>query len=455
MSRSIAIARSTRSNRRSISNTNSSLFFDGFSYYVSNNSIGSGYRNGGLPYSIELFAMLPIQAGGVTLFGNGSSVSSTSLFRIGIGLNGSLFVQLRNDSNVTLISSISTLKNYPTTKFIHIVFTDNNGTCKLYIDSVADGANFNYTPSGTTTIDKTSIGALIRGGAAAHGRSYINYVRTYNIALTQEQVNKLYANPSASIVTPTMEWLCGSGQIGTITDTSGNGIDGTINGAIYYGVAPSRTRKKINDNLVYNGDFEYYPIGGTYTNVVGKWINGTVGGGDDPIGRIYGWGIVTATGSVNVSFDTSTYHSGKCSIKLSTTGTNSLIAIRNSIGAQKFNAQIDFLSIPVLPNTSYTFSYWLKTTVTSGSAATGAYCAMNERDGNFINISTTGSPIYANTTTNWTRYESTFTTSATTRFICPHLAIVGNDGSATLIMDAWFDDIDLRPKVYINRAVVS
>lgn len=59
------------------------------------------------------------------------------------------------------------------------------------------------------------------------------------------------------------------------------------------------------------------------------------------------------------------------------------------------------------------------------------------------------------TSTDWTKYELTFTTGATVRFITPSCLVTGNDGDGTLIMDAWFDNITLYPTTAITRSAAT
>jgi hypothetical protein len=85
----------------------------------------------------------------------------------------------------------------------------------------------------------------------------------------------------------------------------------------------------------------------------------------------------------------------------------------------------------------------MKTTANSGSATSGAGLDAREWNGAGTVGATNviGTPV--TTTTDWTKYSATFTTASTARFIQIRPQVIGNDGTATLIMDAWFDDIKL------------
>jgi hypothetical protein len=108
----------------------------------------------------------------------------------------------------------------------------------------------------------------------------------------------------------------------------------------------------------------------------------------------------------------------------------------------------------VSPGASYTGTVWMKTNYVSGDSSDGAFV-------NFREVTALGTLVASNitakikTTTDWTPYTVTFTTGFSTRFIVPRLSVVGQTGTGTLIMDAWFDDIVLKPTVTTARTVVT
>jgi hypothetical protein len=97
-----------------------------------------------------------------------------------------------------------------------------------------------------------------------------------------------------------------------------------------------------------------------------------------------------------------------------------------------------------LPSTSYTLTWWMKTNYTSGDASQGATVGLIEFTGAFSATTfNRNDAATLKTTTDWTQYSLTVTTQTTTRFINIQPRIYGHTGTATLIMDAWFDDIVL------------
>jgi hypothetical protein len=95
----------------------------------------------------------------------------------------------------------------------------------------------------------------------------------------------------------------------------------------------------------------------------------------------------------------------------------------------------------------------MKTSLGSGDATNGARVNFQERNGAGTAV-TSNQPTAVKTTTDWTLYTVTFTTNANTRFINPVLQIYGHQGTATLIMDAWFDEVTIKPTTAVTRAAV-
>jgi hypothetical protein len=205
-------------------------------------------------------------------------------------------------------------------------------------------------------------------------------------------------------------------------------------------------QRKTPDNLLSNGNFEYAPPFTAATNTTSRWIDGTAGGSGASQSP-YTWGLFGASLSTSAQFDTAQTKTGQYSLKLSTLSANRICTVAPQIAVT--NQGIP----PALPSTTYSYSFWMKTNKTSGDSA-GAYIDFLERVGSgsagASHLST-----QVNTTTDWTYYSGSFTTTANCRFITPKLFVEGNTGTATLIMDAWFDDITLIKVPANARTVVS
>lgn len=304
------------------------------------------------------------------------------------------------------------------------------------------------TKVGPTAATSSYLGST--NGASDFLKGNLSNVGIWDRGLTATEITALY-NGSA----PTSGLLAyyplneGAGTIAY--DTSGNGNNGTITSGTWTRDAPSKTRTGVNGNLVYNGNFEIAPVVNVATTTGGKLVDGTATGTSSVQDSIFGWYIWNYTTSYAAMFDTSVKYSGTASIKISTTATASSIGLRVSIhNDPSFKKN----NIPVLPSTSYTYSGWVKTNVVSGSATTGARLQFVTSTGaNDVTTTTAVTGLVA--TQDWTQYTGTFTTAATARFVTPVLQIIGNDGTGTLIMDAWFDDITLTPTTATTRTATT
>lgn len=191
------------------------------------------YQNTG--YTVSLWAK-PNAANSQRPLCMGSTASNNQVWIMNLGTDSAnrIGFLIRDDGNgVRLIQSTVSTTRFVPGEWIHVVFTDNNGTCVLYINGVADATNFNYTRTGTFTFNRTAIGALVRAATSAWFRGLIDDVRIYNnTVLTAQQVSDLYylgANPS----TPTSWYKMDEGSGTTATDSGSLATNGNITAATY------------------------------------------------------------------------------------------------------------------------------------------------------------------------------------------------------------------------------
>lgn len=210
------------------------------------------------------------------------------------------------------------------------------------------------------------------------------------------------------------------------------------------------SRRSVNDNLLANGDFEIAPAGTTATTATNVWIDGSANG--SATNDQYGW-CTNRSGTASALFDTSDKYSGSYSLKLSSLATNSFMQARSVLGTAS-HQKLRLNGVIVLPSTSYTLTFYMKTTVVSGSATSGARVAVVQYNAAATSLTTNQSTAVL-TSTDWTQYTLTFTTQATCNFIDVQCRVTGNDGTATLIMDAWFDALYLTPTTAVTRTAVS
>jgi len=210
-------------------------------------------------------------------------------------------------------------------------------------------------------------------------------------------------------------------------------------------------RISVNPNLVENAGFETLPAFVAPTTADNVWIDGSASGSasDDQ----YGWAL-NKSGTVAGQFDTAEKYAGAASLKLSTVDISSFIEV-TPVQPTFTAGRIRSHGIPVLPSTSYTLRYRMKTSVVSGDSSHGAYVNVLEYDGASTSVIADRPGTIVKTTTDWTEYTITFTTSANCNFAVPSLRVYGHTGAATLIMDAWFDDLELKPTVATARTAAT
>jgi hypothetical protein len=329
---------------------------------------------------------------------------------------------------------------------------------------------------------------------------YMDNVRVWNRSLTSSEAFALPGMAARSGLI--LEWLFNEGSGTTARDTSGSGNNGSLNNGPVYaignpaikttgvplaavlslagimkrqagyfmmaGIALSGSLKRsLNrlltasnnliggiakkssktigaslalNNLIWNGNFENAPPTNVPQTHYG-WIDGSANGSGTR--QQNGWYCYNGGASQTIAgFDSANAHSGNYGMRVSITGPGTYTGVTNIAGIVAPGG------IPVLPNTSYTFTGWMKTNFISGSASGGAYIDVLEMDASQGNTQDHGT-VNINTTTGWTQYSVTFVTKPTTASLAIECRIDGTGGAGTLVMDSWFDDFVLQPTVGI------
>jgi hypothetical protein len=431
--------------RTAIQNANASLYMDGNAGYF---TIPITPSPTGFSFGLWIKTGKRTAAS-TSIYMSSTSASFTDGFILARG-NGRGDIEFSPYNTTTLLGTVRT-GQISDNAWAHVVVTYlPSGACSIYLNGVLSQTT---TATGTMTTGTTSVFVGRRSHAAAFAGLNANNLVWHNTTTpwTQEQVTALYQNGTiptgATAVYPLSE---GAGSIAY--DTSGNGNDGTITSGTWTRDTPTKTRKAVGGNLVYNGDFEIAPVVNVAQTTAYKWYDGTVGGNGsntpsvntNRTSGIYYW---DEGGQGSIMIDTTEQFRGKNSLKVSTLATGSYAAA--SLG--DFNVD-DY--IPVLPSTSYTYSVWIKTNYVSGVATSGAFFSLVELNGartTGLNTDTTR----VKTTQDWTQYTGTFTTAASARFVRAMMRVIGNDGTGTLIMDAWFADITLTKTTPEARTVAG
>jgi hypothetical protein len=174
---------------------------------------------------------------------------------------------------------------------------------------------------------------------------------------------------------------------------------------------------------VFNGDFELGSGSVTSTGWIGS--------------ENYGW-YATITAAANASFDSTVSHSGKQSLKLSTTdGTGKLYA---TCGAAATVTTIKKYCCPIKATTNYKTVVWIKT---KGVAADAVYYTVIQYDNNANVLATTTSTKITGTT-DWQPIVAAFTSEVGASFV---RVVCWNFIVSATATDAWFDDVALEEVV--------
>ncbi len=420
--------------RQTIQNSNASLYFNGVAHAdtASNStlSLANGFTVAGwIKISKFITASTRQKMIATANWGFGATSTTQKLSFTTIGVKD-------YDSTGSSIQ--------PGTWVFACAVLDSSNDVTFYLNGQPDSVVTGTNPA-TTTAGVTSLGQ--RPTPTDRHIGNLSGVRVFNRELTAQEILSLYNGtvPSGVIA----EYLLTEGAGTVAYDTSGNGNNGTITSGTWTRDTPTKTRKLVNNNLVYNGDFEIAPQVNVPTTTQFRWIDGTAAGVSSPI-NIFGWGLQTGSATATALFDSTVSHSGNYSLKLSATATASSVKVSNKANSSYFGSMS-----PVLPSTSYTISGWYKTSVTSGTATTGvmvqAIGKINEDNNEDVTYTAVSG---VKTTTDWTYFTYTFTTDSNINYIKTAFRI-NNDGAATLIMDAWFDDIQLYPTTPVTRNVAT
>lgn len=439
MARTAATGRTAATNRVAVQDMKSSLSFNGTSSYITP-AIAPNITG----FNFGMWVKINATATWQELVSCAGSAENKG-FLLKRQPNGGIYVLIPHSGGGIRYIDFASGASGKEGKWMHLVFTHVQGSQKAYVNG--------------TLVDSDTATMIDQAGQAMYfGRSWqlanfysglMSGVVFHNTTTpwTQAQITALYQNgtiPSgATCVLPLNE---GAGT--TAYDSSGNGNNGTITAGSWTRDTPTKKRKVVNGNMVYNGDFEIAPVVNVPTTTVARWIDGTAAG--STTNNIFGWGVVTKTGTAEAIFDSTSPSSGTESMKVSTTATASKIQVGSNGIDTAGNNRLSCIS--VLPSTSYTLTFRMKTQLNSGTATGGAKVAVNTFTGAGAYVGTPVLTTAIKTTTDWTTYTSTFTTSETVRLLAAYLVVDGSGGAATLIMDAWFDDIVLTPTTPTTRS---
>lgn len=318
-------------------------------------------------------------------------------------------------------------------KWYDIVYRRDGTNCQIFRDGTLINTVTDTTVGSTDNATNISFGK--RTGATQYFDGAIGPVRLWTSALSDAQISDMFNYLMIPRTTLIGEWLFREGTGSTALDTSGQGNNGVITNAYYTSGAP------------FSPPFFLSLFDDTHTFVApqttkGTWIDGTATGSATDTSSGWAFNSSNSIGAGTVMFDSSVKHSGTKSLKVSTTGTGQT-TVASNIKASTI-PQMAY-AIPVAPNTTYNYSFWMQTNFVAGDSNDGVCIMFKERLANSTTVATTFST-KVKTTTGMTNYTGSITTGETSVYMDIEPAVIGNTGAASLVMDGWFDDLVLtRP----------
>lgn len=425
-------ARTSTNTRVTQQNTNCSLTFNGTSNYVTTSLVPSSTAFGFMGW-----AKASNNSAGAIVGASTNTANGFVLYYV----NGHLRWQVYYTSSNSGVS----IGTNTASEWTHIAacYDTTSNNLVMWVNGIMQAPTpiaGTYASTTATIAFGNFVGATWFNGSLSNW-SYIP------AALTTQQV---LANMQSGIVPSNAveNWQFNEGTGNTVYGKIG-GNNGTIQSSgVYTADAPYKTRSLVNGNLVYNGGFEFAPPTNVATTGSGVWINGTSAG--SYTNGLFGWYASSLANGMTAYFDNTQSHSGNYSLHIAPNGnsTASCQIIQDSTLAPNILGYV----VPTSGGVVMNYSFWMKTTVNSGSATGGAQMFFIERTGAG---SANGGPTTTNviTTTGWTQYTASWTTSAGTSYITPKILYNNTGGAATLNMDVWIDDVVVVPGITPTRSL--
>ena len=130
------------------------------------------------------------------LFSEANTGDSNPLFNIGTdsgGASGSIDFYIRQSGWPTVNHIKSTAEPYDG-EWHHVVFVQEGGERRVYVDGELDELEIVAKPAGTFRVNDTTIGGILRSSASHWVTGLIDDVAIWNRALSDDEVGSLFAN---------------------------------------------------------------------------------------------------------------------------------------------------------------------------------------------------------------------------------------------------------------------
>ena len=432
--------RNAATNRFRIRNQNASIFINGTDGAAGNalSIANNASLSPTAAVTLEI-RFRPTARKAAILFDN-STLGVTNSYYLSISAGGGLYWFSTIGGVAKNILGTTTKVKFDEWNMVNATY--DGAAIKLFLNGSQLAETLAATGSMGTNSGPLRIGAYYSGGTSQTFQGSISQPRVYATGCTlAEHQDRYYRSITSAALQAALvlDLNTERGASSTSNALSGLGNNATLGAsASWTSDSPFKSRKaSVNANLVKNGDFEYAPPFTAATNTGSRWIDGTAAG--STTNDTYRWYFILGVGNVQASFDTTVNHSGNASLKIEATNTTGRGRVLHSPFEATTTPQlIRQYGIPVLPNTTYTFSGWIKTlNVVSNSIR----FQVLEYDSNGTSGASSNTSFAPAGTADWTQYTFTFTTASTAAYI--HVKC--DMAAAGAAMTAWYDDVTILP----------
>jgi len=126
-------------------------------------------------------------------YAEGNSTTNSPTFGLGATTSGAMTVFIRNDAGNNILNKQTTSTAFDN-NWHHVVWVDENGNGKVYVDGNLDATNFTYTPT-AITLDQAAIGAIFRTDVGYYFNGMVDELSVWNKALSVNEVRSLMHQP--------------------------------------------------------------------------------------------------------------------------------------------------------------------------------------------------------------------------------------------------------------------
>jgi len=149
------------------------------------------------PYAISFWVKAAPASASSEILTEGSTIADAPFFRMfSYSADYSkLTLYSRNDAQVAVLPLTTSTSTVFDSTWHHVFWTDHAGNAKLFIDGKQDATDFSYTPSGTLTLNTTTLAALHRASIVNYYACQIDHLTIYNRILSASEIALLYREP--------------------------------------------------------------------------------------------------------------------------------------------------------------------------------------------------------------------------------------------------------------------